>query len=112
MHEWGGALERLVCRRSCGDRRGGCVTVQVVEDIEVEERYVLGGDGSSGGRGREYKVAMRFADPAKFPPEANITYEEVPPLSIATLYSLPSVTYLIATSMHKRILKLSSLQGI
>lgn len=77
------------------------VTVQVVEDIEVEERYVLGGDGGSGGRGREYKVAMRFADPAKYPPEANITYEEVPPLPTATLYSLPSATYLIATSMHK-----------
>ena len=53
---------------------------QVVEDIEVEERYVLGEDGGSGGRGREYKVAMRFADPAKYPPEANISYEEVLPL--------------------------------
>lgn len=48
---------------------------QVVEDIEVEERYLLGKE--AGTRGREYKVAMRFADPAKYPPEAGLSYEEV-----------------------------------
>lgn len=49
--------------------------MQVVEEIEVEESYVLGND--MGGRGREYKVAMRFSDPAKYPPEAHLQYEEV-----------------------------------
>ncbi|CAL8467924.1 g7462 [Coccomyxa elongata] len=48
---------------------------EVVEDIEVEESYVLGND--TGGRGREYKVALRFSDPAKYPPEAHLQYEEV-----------------------------------
>ncbi len=51
--------------------------MQVVEDIEVEESYVLGNE--TGGRGREYKVAMRFTDPAKYPPEAHLSYEEVRP---------------------------------
>ncbi|KAK9909518.1 hypothetical protein WJX75_003467 [Coccomyxa subellipsoidea] len=79
---------------------------EVVEDIEVEERYVLGGDGSSGGRGREYKVAMRFADPAKFPPEANITYEEV-----VEAFQEPFLNRLVAT-LKKEMKKLSPADAV
>jgi hypothetical protein len=46
---------------------------QVVEDIEVQEMYVV----NSSSRGRQYTVIMRFADPAGYPPEANLGYDEV-----------------------------------
>lgn len=62
--------------------------MQVVEHIEVEERYVLGNE--TGGRGREYKVAMRFSDPAKYPPEAHLSYEEVLSLPAASPHPLCS----------------------
>lgn len=50
--------------------------MQVAEDMEVEERYVTA--EGSGARVREYRVRMRFHHPDTYPPEANLTFEEVP----------------------------------
>lgn len=56
----------------CADRPLNCC--QVVEGIEVEERFVTAAGGS---RMREYRVRLRFAHPDTYPPEAGLTFEEV-----------------------------------
>ncbi len=48
---------------------------EVTDEMEVEETYVLDHHGSPG---REYCIRMRLTDPATYPPEAGISFEQVP----------------------------------
>ena len=50
------------------------VPVQVTEEIEVEEAYIMDPHGSPG---REYRIRMRLTDPTTYPPEAGISFEQV-----------------------------------
>lgn len=45
--------------------------------MEVEESYVVDSQGGASSKGRQYIVTLRFADPAQYPAEAKLSYEEV-----------------------------------
>lgn len=47
--------------------------------MEVEERYIIA--ESSGSAAREYRVRMRFAPPDAYPPEAELSFQQVPVLA-------------------------------
>ena len=60
------------------------VTMQVTEEIEVEETYIMNAHGLPC---REYCIRLRLTDPATYPPDAGISFEQVlpPPLQPAHL---------------------------
>ncbi len=61
--------------------------LQVAESIEVEERFLT---ADSGSRVREYRVRMRFVHPDAYPPEAELSFQQVPDLApYAALPLLP-----------------------
>ncbi len=63
-----------VCRKQSTQVVGLWVPVQVTEEIEVEEAYIMDPHGSPG---REYRIRMRLTDPTTYPPEAGISFEQV-----------------------------------
>lgn len=76
-------MEVLTCRM--WPLRALCCSGQVTEEIEVEETYVLDPHGSPG---REYCIRLRLTDPTTYPPEAGITFDQVPanrPISDTTI---------------------------
>ena len=58
----------------------------------MEETYVLDPHGSPG---REYCIRMRLTDPATYPPEAGISFEQVLILHCSLLLDLACLIALI-----------------
>ncbi|KAK9845826.1 hypothetical protein WJX81_003612 [Elliptochloris bilobata] len=50
---------------------------EVLESLEVEERAAAESAGREHSRARAFRVRLRFAPPALYPPEANLTFAEV-----------------------------------
>ena len=48
--------------------------MQVTEEMEVEETYIMDAHGIPC---REYCIRLRLTDPALYPPDAGITFEQV-----------------------------------
>jgi hypothetical protein len=72
-----------------------CCAGQVAEEIEVEETYVLDPHGSPG---REYCIRIRLTDPATYPPEAGVTFDQVPATESISNAAVPAGATLRCTS--------------
>ena len=66
---------RAPMRTTLANRLRRLRLAEVTDEMEVEETYVLDHHGSPG---REYCIRMRLTDPATYPPEAGISFEQVP----------------------------------
>ena len=73
--------------------------MQVIEGIEVQESYSAASGSSSG---REYLVRVNFVDPRKYPPDANLDYEEVRQRIRMALY----------TSLHSNLENIFSFESL
>ena len=54
-----------------------CNPAQVLEGLEVEEHAAADSLGREHGRARAFRLRLRFAPPALYPPEAHLTFLEV-----------------------------------